>query len=194
MCLGYPLFKQASATKKVVNIGLGVIIAICAVYLILMEDSIYARGVKLNNAEWIAGIVLILGAIELTRRTTGWIIPALIIIALSYVTVWGQWAGGVFKFSGLSTETVLFRSIYGDDGIFGNIASISSTFVFMFILFGAFLLCSGAGDFVINLAKAMAGRIVGGPGLVAVIASGLTGTISGSAVANTASTESSPFH
>ncbi len=186
--LSYPLFGNKNRLIKGVNIGLGIFIAVSAVYLILMEDAIYARGVRLNQMEWMAGIILILGAIELTRRTTGWIIPALIIIALSYVTFWGQWAGGVFKFSGLSTETVLFRSIYGDDGIFGNIASISSTFVFMFILFGAFLLCSGAGDFVINLAKALAGKIVGGPGLVAVIASGLTGTISGSAVANTAST------
>ena len=184
----YPIFKKSSGPVHVVNLLLGLLIAICAVYLIIMEDSIYARGVRLSKLEWAAGIVLILGAIELTRRTTGWIIPCLIIIALSYVTVWGEWAGGVFKFSGLTTETVLFRSVYGDDGIFGNIASISSTFVFMFILFGAFLLCSGAGDFIINLAKVMAGRIVGGPGLVAVIASGLTGTISGSAVANTAST------
>lgn len=186
--MSYPLFNRNTGFINLVNILLGVLIAISAVYLILMEDAIYARGVRLSQTEWIAGIILILGAIELTRRTTGWIIPILIIIALSYVTFWGQWAGGVFKFSGLSTETVLFRSIYGDDGIFGNIANISSTFVFMFILFGAFLLCSGAGDFVINLAKALAGRIVGGPGLVAVIASGLTGTISGSAVANTAST------
>ena len=186
--LSYPLFGNKNRLIKTANLVLGILIAVSAVYLILMEDAIYDRGVRLNQMEWIAGIVLIIGAIELTRRTTGWIIPALIIIALSYVTFWGQWAGGVFKFSGLSTETVLFRSIYGDDGIFGNIASISSTFVFMFILFGAFLLCSGAGDFVINLAKALAGKIVGGPGLVAVIASGLTGTISGSAVANTAST------
>ncbi len=186
--LSYPLLGGLRKSVNVINLLLGVLIAVSAVYLILMEDAIYDRGVRLNRMEWIAGIALILGTIELTRRTTGWIIPVLIIIALSYVTLWGQWAGGVFKFSGLSTETVLFRSIYGDDGIFGNIASISSTFVFMFILFGAFLLCSGAGDFVINLAKALAGKIVGGPGLVAVIASGLTGTISGSAVANTAST------
>jgi len=186
--ISYPLFNRKSNPIQLINILVGILIAISAVYLILMEDAIYARGVRLSQTEWIAGIILIIGAIELTRRTTGWIIPILIIIALSYVTFWGQWAGGVFRFSGLSTETVLFRSIYGDDGIFGNIASISSTFVFMFILFGAFLLCSGAGDFVINLAKAFAGKIVGGPGLVAVIASGLTGTISGSAVANTAST------
>ncbi len=167
---------------------LGIIAAFCAIYMILMEDAIYARGVHLSSFEWVAGTVLLLTAMEFTRRATGWIIPVLIVIALSYVGWWGQYVSGVFKFSGLSAETILFRSIYGDDGLFGNIALISSTFVFMFILFGAFLLRSGAGDFVINLARAVAGRMIGGPGLVAVFASGLTGTISGSAVANTAST------
>jgi TRAP-type uncharacterized transport system fused permease subunit len=94
----------------------------------------------------------------------------------------------VFNFPGLSAETVLFRALYGDDAMFGTIARISSTTVFLFIIFGAFLLRSGAGDFVIELSRAVAGRLAGGPGLVAVMASGLTGTISGSAVANTAST------
>ncbi|WP_419174613.1 TRAP transporter permease [Desulfosediminicola sp.] len=167
---------------------LGVTAAFCAIYMIAMEDAIYARGVHLSSIEWVAGTILILTAVEFTRRATGWIIPVLILLALSYVGWWGEYVGGVFRFSGLSAETILFRSVYGDDGLFGNIARISSTFVFMFILFGAFLLRSGAGDFVINLARAVAGRMIGGPGLVAVFASGLTGTISGSAVANTAST------
>lgn len=188
----YPLYNRKSEERNIVEFGfslcLGVIAAFCAIYLISMEDAIYARGVHLSRGEWIAGIILILSAIEFTRRTTGWIIPILIILALTYVGWWGSLIGGVFKFSGLTPETILFRSIYGDDGLFGTIARISSTFVFMFILFGAFLLRSGAGDFVINLARAVAGRFVGGPGLVAVFASGLTGTISGSAVANTAST------
>ncbi|MDX2480502.1 MAG: TRAP transporter large permease subunit [Desulfuromusa sp.] len=69
-----------------------------------------------------------------------------------------------------------------------QIAGISSIYVFMFILFGVFLLQSDAGEFVIDLARSVAGRIIGGPGLVAVMASGLMGTISGSAVTNTAST------
>ena len=112
----------------------------------------------------------------------------LIILSLGYVAYWGKFVGGVFSFPGLSAETVAFRSIYGDDAMFGTIARISSTYVFLFIIFGAFLLRSGAGEFVINMARAVAGKLVGGPGIVAVIASGLTGTISGSAVANTAST------
>jgi len=170
------------------DIAFGLLVAFSAVYMVLMEDAIYARGLRLNTAEWVFGSVLILGALEMTRRTTGWIIPVLIVISLSYIGWWGAMIDGIFSFSGLKAETILFRSIYGDDGLFGNIARISSTFVFMFILFGAFLVRSGAGDFVVDLARAVAGKTVGGPGLVAVFASGLTGTISGSAVANTAST------
>lgn len=177
-----------SALSLACDIGIAFLAAASAVYMISMEDAIYARGVTLGTGEWIAGTILILCAIEFTRRTTGWIIPILIVLALTYVGWWGSMISGVFKFGGLSAETILFRSVYGDDGLFGNIALISSSFVFMFILFGAFLLRSGAGDFVINLARAVAGKFVGGPGLVAVFASGLTGTISGSAVANTAST------
>lgn len=180
--------KKRGIVSTILDLSIGLIASICAVFMVFREDAIYSRGVHLAPLEWLAGIILILSAIELTRRTTGWIIPLLIILALTYVGWWGSLIGGVFTFSGLTPETILFRSIYGDDGIFGNIARISSTFVFMFILFGAFLLTSGGGDFIIKLARAVAGRFAGGPGLVAVFASGLTGTISGSAVANTAST------
>ncbi|MEP3629915.1 MAG: TRAP transporter fused permease subunit [Hyphomicrobiales bacterium] len=189
--LAVPVTQNAWATKsgiQFINIAFGVLVAASAIYLVFAENAIYERGVRLSVFDWIAGAVVILGGIEFTRRTTGWIIPSLIIIALTYAAVWGAYVPGVFKFPGLSIETLMFRSIYGDDAIFGNIARISSTFVFLFIIFGAFLLKSGAGDFIIDLARAIAGRTIGGPGFVAVIASGLTGTISGSAVANTAST------
>ncbi len=170
------------------DIVLGLAVAASAIYLALAEDPIYARGVRLIWSDWLAGIVVILGAIELSRRAAGPVIPILIILAMSYVMFWGSWITGVFSFPGLSAETVLFRSIYGDDALFGSIARISSTYVFLFIIFGAFLIRSGAGEFVIDLARVIAGKLTGGPGLVAVVASGLTGTISGSAIANTAST------
>ncbi len=186
--LVYPLRRDAGLGWRSLDILLGLLAAGSAIYLISMEDAIYARGVRMSPSEWAAGIILILSALEFTRRVAGWVIPVLILIALSYIGWWGQHIGGVFKFAGLSPETILFRSVYGDDALFGTIARISSTYVFMFILFGAFLLRSGAGEFVIDLARAVAGRMVGGPGLVAVMASGLMGTISGSAVANTAST------
>ncbi len=187
--LVYPLAKSKDRSFLIIpDILLGLLAAFSAIYMIAMEDAIYDRGVRMILPEWIFGGILILSALELTRRTTGMIIPVLIILSLTYVGWWGDLLDGIFQFRSMNPETILFRSVYGDDGIFGNIASISSTFVFMFILFGAFLLRSGAGDFVIDLARAAAGRLPGGPGLVAVFASGLTGTISGSAIANTAST------
>ncbi len=186
----FPLIQRARHNIPLFyfDLALGLLVAAATLYLAFAEDGIYDRGVKLSALDWAAGITVIVGAIELTRRATGLVIPTLIVLALSYVTWLGPLIPGVFAFKGLSAETVLFRSIYGDDAIFGSIARISSTYVFLFIIFGAFLLRSGAGDFVINISRAVAGRFVGGPGLVAVISSGLTGTISGSAVANTAST------
>lgn len=186
----HPLVRGKTRSKPMLafDLTLGVLVAISAIYLPFAEQGIYDRGVKFSTLDWTASIICIVGAIELTRRLTGWVIPILIIVAITYIGWWGSLIGGVFSFPGLSWESIAFRSIFGDDAMFGTIARISSTFVFLFIIFGAFLLRSGAGEFVINIARAIAGRLVGGPGIVAIIASGLTGTISGSAVANTAST------
>ncbi len=166
----------------------GLAFVAAAVLIVAAEDAIYERGVEMSSGEQALALLTIISAVELTRRTTGPVIPVLIVLALSYVAVWGGWLDNVFRFAGLSVETLLFRSIYGDEAMFGSIAEISVSFVFMFILFGAFLVRSGAGDFVVAMAKVMAGRVVGGPGLVAVVSSGLTGTVSGSAIANTVST------
>ncbi len=184
----YPLRIGRHVAPIWLDIAIGAGIAAASAYIVLSENAIYDQGVKLSSSHWIAALVTMAGAIELTRRTTGFIIPVIIFVALLYVTVLGAHIPGVFSFKGLSVETVVFRSIFSDEGMFGTIGRISATFVFMFILFGAFLVRSGAGDFIIDLARVAAGRFVGGPGFVAVLSSGLTGTISGSAVANTVST------
>ncbi|MCC0053628.1 MAG: TRAP transporter fused permease subunit [Rhodobiaceae bacterium] len=190
--LRYPLVQVESARgQRVVlafDIAFGAAAALATIAILASEDAIYARGVHLAAHEWGLAIFVIVAALELTRRATGWIIPLIAIAALTYVSWWGGLISGVFRFSGLTVETVVFRSIFADEGMFGIIGNISASFVFLFILFGAFLVRSGAGDFIIDLARALAGRFTGGPGFVAVFASGLTGTISGSAVANTVST------
>jgi TRAP transporter 4TM/12TM fusion protein len=113
--------------------------------------------------------------------------PLLIITSLSYILFLGRYINGVFAFPGLSLETVLYRSFFTSEGMFGLTAQISSTFVFMFIIFGSFLLKSGAGDFIVQVAQSMTRRLTGGAGFVSVVGSGLMGSISGSAVANTVS-------
>ena len=180
--------RRVQKSLLAVDIVIAMLAPACVAYLIYNEQALFDRGVRFVPTDWVVSIVAILLAIEFTRRTTGWIIPALIVVSLTYVAWWGRYVDGVFHFPGLTLETVLFRNFFGTDGMFGTIARISSTYVFMFILFGAFLVRSGAGEFIINLARCVAGRFVGGPGLVAVLGSGLMGSISGSAVANTVST------
>ncbi|NVK41234.1 MAG: TRAP transporter fused permease subunit [Oceanospirillaceae bacterium] len=187
-----PGIKRAgAATSKAVlafDILVGLAAIACALYLIGFEDALYDRGVNFVASDWFFSALAIIVALEMARRTTGWFIPCLIIVALTYVFWWGPYIEGMFGFAGLSLETLLYRSYFGSDGMFGSIARISWTFVFMFILFGAFLVRSGAGDFIIELSRCAAGRFVGGPGFVAVLGSGLMGSVSGSSVANTVST------
>lgn len=187
-----PMLKTRSQAGQRMVFGMDVMLGLaalaCAFYLILFEDDLYQRGVNFNTADWIVSITAVVLILEFARRTVGWFIPLLCMVALSYVAWWGQYVDGIFNFPGLSWETVLFRSYIGGQGMLGSIATISWTYVFMFILFGAFLVKSGAGDFIIELARCAAGRFIGGPGFVAVFSSGLMGSVSGSSVANTVST------
>jgi TRAP transporter 4TM/12TM fusion protein len=190
--LVYPLVVMRGAKAGRIVAGLDILVAIAvlaaASWLFIGEDAYYERGSTFIAWDWVFTSLAVILCLELTRRTTGLIIPVLILIALTYVGWWGRYVPGVFQFPGLTWETLLFRSYFGDEGMFGLIARISSTYVFMFILFGAFLVRSGAGEFIINLARVAAGRFTGGPGLVAVTGSCLFGSISGSAVANTVGT------
>ena len=182
-----PTVQSKSATYWI-NILLAITAVSTSTYLILFENALYARETEYILSDYIFSLVAIGLAIEFTRRTTGWFMPALILLSLSYILFLGRYIGGVFSFPGLSLETVLYRSFFTSEGMFGLTAQISSTFVFMFIIFGSFLLRSGAGDFIVRLAQCLAGRYTGGAGLVAVVGSGLMGSVSGSAVANTVST------
>ncbi|WP_281630193.1 TRAP transporter permease [Vibrio sp. St2] len=179
---------KGNRTALVADIGLVIAILACVVYLPFAEDALYERGMSFIASDWFFSVLAIAIVIELIRRTMGWFIPVLILVCLSYVVLWGKWTTGLFHFPGLSFETLLYRSFYSSEGMFGPISRISWTFVFMFILFGAFLVRSGVGDYILAVAKAAAGKIIGGPGFIAVIGSGLMGSVSGSSVANTVST------
>jgi len=188
----YPAVRTRSGAARRAVLGMDILIGLavvaCAAYLPWAFDAYYDRGLTFIWSDWVMSIAAILLALELVRRTAGLFIPIMTVIGLTYVFWWGSEIGGVFRFAGLSLETVLYRSYIDTTGMFGQIARISSTVVVMFIIFGAFLIRSGAGNFVIDVARAVAGRMQGGPGFIAVIGSALTGTVSGSAMANTTST------
>ena len=181
-------YQPGRTSQNAVRIVLAVLAVGVAAYLVLFENALYARETEFVLADYVFSALAVLLAIEFTRRTSGWFMPILIVLSLSYMLFLGRFVSGVFAFPGLTLETVLYRSYFSSTGMFGFVANISATYVFMFILFGSFLLKSGAGDFIIKLARCVAGRLTGGSGLVAVVGSGLMGSVTGSAVANTVST------
>ncbi|HHJ52561.1 MAG TPA: TRAP transporter permease, partial [Caldithrix abyssi] len=188
--LMYPLSpKKADKTLRL-DFVLSVLGIVASLYLVLFENALHARNEVPILSDLIFAALAIVLVLELTRRAAGWLIPTLSILALSYALFLGKWIGGGFHFRGVTISRILYRMYFAPDGLFGSITTISSTFVFLFILFAAFLLNSGAGEFLMDLSTALLGKRKGGPAKISVFASGLMGSISGSAVANTVGTGS----
>jgi len=192
--LTYEAMKNEEGHKDEVSLA-NIIFAVLALvtffYMAFFEESLYAEyNGEMRVSDIIIASMTIGLAIEMVRKSTGYIIPAIITFCIAYLLFLGQYFEGVFAFGGMTPERFLYRMYYTSEGMFGSIATISSTYVFMFILFAAFLLKSGAGDFIVDLAKGVTSKYTGGTGHVAVFSSALMGTISGSAVANTVSTGS----
>jgi TRAP transporter 4TM/12TM fusion protein len=173
----------------------GLVVAASALWVAYGEAGLYERSLAVTGqgwqflwVDWAAGLIVIFACIDLSRRVAGWVIPILIVLALSYILFLGTMLPGVFRAASLPLDDVLFRTLYNDEGVFGILAQISVANITLFMIFGGFLVVSGASNFVIEISKVVAGRIKGGAAFVAVISSALTGTISGSAIANTAST------
>lgn len=186
----YPVRKGRA--RGPLTLGLDLLLAAGAlfagVYFLFGEAGYWARGGHMTALDKVVALGAIVLALELLRRTMGIMIPILILIALSYAAFWGQYISGVFRFPGISVDELIARSYFVDLGLFGSIAQISMSYVFMFVLFGAFLVKSGASEFIIELSRALARRAIGGAGIVAVLGSAMMGSISGAAVANIVTT------
>jgi len=187
--------RSDSKTAVIFDVIYGLLVASAALWVASAENGLYQRTLAVTGqpwqftiVDWAAGLLLIFAALDLSRRVSGLVIPVLVILSLSYILFLGSSLPGVFRAASLPMNDVLFRTLYNDEGMFGILATISSTNITLFMIFGGFLVASGASDFVIELSKMVAGRVRGGAAFVAVISSALTGTISGSAIANTAST------
>lgn len=186
----YPVnMKLANKTLKL-DYVIATLAFLVGLYLVFFEDALHARNEIPTTVDLIAAGIAIILMLEITRRTSGWLIPVLAIIFISYSLFLGKIIPGLWNFPGVTIERLLYRMYFAPDGLFGTIATISSTFVFLFVLFAAFLIKSGAGEFIIKLAVSLMGHTTGGPAKMAVFASGLMGSVSGSAVANTVGTGS----
>jgi TRAP transporter 4TM/12TM fusion protein len=135
----------------------------------------------------VMGFVCILLLLEATRRVSSPILPCIAIFFLIYC-FYGRAFPELFQHRGFSIKRIINHMYLGTEGVFGIPLGVSATFVFMFILFGSVLEQTGLGKFIIDLAMALAGHSTGGPAKVAVLSSGLMGSISGSSVANVCTT------
>ncbi|WP_058909897.1 TRAP transporter permease [Entomohabitans teleogrylli] len=192
LCLGFILFpfskRHATPTFNVWDylfIAL-TLVAYGYFYLYYYDLHVVRKSIP-DTTDYVMAAIGIAVLFEGARRTTGYFIPGLATFAIIYA-MFGQYFPGIFGHAGFSAERLLYRLFMTSEGIFGITLSTASTAIVVFILFGAFLSVSGATLLFNDLAMAVAGRRRGGPAQVAVISSALTGSLSGSAVANVATT------
>ncbi len=170
-------------------LDLGLITAAVAIgwYILWRYNSFAESGGFANNTDYYFAAVACLLVLEGARRTVGKVLPILALIFVGYA-FFGKLIPGSFGHQGYTITRLLEMLYLSTDGIFGVALGVSATYIFLFILFGAFLGETGMARFINDLSMALAGRSPGGPAKVAVFASGLMGTINGSAVANVATT------
>ncbi len=164
------------------------LVAGCVNILLNWKAMAAREGAALPSDIWM-GIVMILLVLEGTRRSMGWPLPIMAVIAIVYA-LFGPYFPGILGHGGFPVDELAPFLYLRTDGIFGVPMGVSATFIFLFVLFGSFLNISGAGQFFIDLAVALTGKSQGGAGKAAVVASALMGTVSGSSCANAVTTGS----
>ena len=186
----YPMRK--SWTKKglhPIDAVLAFLSAATPAYLLIEYKELVLRSGITTPIDFVVGLIGVLLVIEATRRVVG--VPMLVVVMLFLIYAFaGPYIPGILAHRGLTPEQLVGHLFYTTEGIFGIPLGVSSTFIFLFILFGAYLESTGLGKFFIDLANGIAGWASGGPAKVAVLSSGLMGTVSGSSVANVAGTGS----
>jgi len=197
LILAFLIFPISRSKKvSIIDIFISLIAAFCCLYIYFFYDQLVDRGgvlLKITLGNYIIPIELIIGSIgilillEATRRVIG--IP-LVIIAVCFLlfSYFGKYAPEIISHGGLSLKRLVGFQWFDQEAIFGIPIGVSVDFIFLFVLFGALLETAGGGQYFLNLAFAMVGKMRGGPAKAAILGSGMTGLISGSSVANTVTT------
>ena len=156
----------------------------------MAQDEVHHLAERLSQTTWMAtfaGACLAVITLECARRVLGYIMPGLALVFVAYALA-GPHLPLAIAHRGYSLQRICKFLATDLDGLFGTTMSVSATVIFMFVMFGAFLEASGCSDFINEIAISLTGKIKSGPALSAVVASGLMGSINGSAVANVVGT------
>ncbi len=169
------------------DIGLCLIGAFSASYIFLFYDQLVSRPGLPNTQDLVVSVIGLVLLLEAARRTLG---PPLMVVAIVFLTysLAGPYMPEIIAHKGVSLEELVNHQWLTTEGVFGIALGVSSSFVFLFVLFGALLDKAGAGNYFIQVAFSLLGHMRGGPAKAAVVSSGLTGLISGSSIANVVTT------
>ncbi|MEC9196485.1 MAG: TRAP transporter fused permease subunit [Pseudomonadota bacterium] len=190
--LGFALY-PLGAGKSWRPVGMAIDLALCAAtlaaggYIIVNYDEIMTSLPWATTLDKALTVGLVMAVLELGRRTVGLIFPVLVLAGIAYA-LFGDMLPGALRHRGFDAAFVTETIFLGDLGIWGMLTGVAATVIAAFVLFGALLLHSGGGQAFMDLAMRLGGRQPGGAAKIATIASGLFGMISGSAVANVATT------
>lgn len=185
----YPTYKKERRVRKLPPVWDILLIALTVGtfgYLIMNYTRIAQTGGRINQFELILAGVGLLLVFEAARRASGNLaILALIFLAYNW---FGKYIPGQLGHNGFTLKRVLSAQFWGTQGILGTGIGVSATYIFLFVVFGAFLKHSGFSKFINDFSLTLVGQTPGGPAKVAVLASALMGMINGSAIANVATT------
>lgn len=187
----YPTFKAQDRRKIPFYDWMlfGLTIASCIYLFTVYQDIVTVRGGVANTADILMAILTVVLVFEAARRVTGWVLPILALLFLAYPFFSHQdWLPRMLLTRPFDLADIFGQLYTKTEGLFSTAIGASVQFIFLFILFGAFLAKSGMGKFFNDLALALAGHKQGGPAKVAVISSAFMGSVNGSAVGNVVST------
>jgi TRAP transporter 4TM/12TM fusion protein len=171
----------------VLSWGLILAMTVSAAYLVAENEALVRRAGSPTTLDLVGGLVTLLVVLELTRRTTGWGLVVVALMALVYAVA-GPYLPGILAHRGYGFSRLMEHLYLSTEGIWGVPLGVSADFVYLFVLFGSLLDMAGGGALLIGLADRVAGRTRGGPAKTAAVASALMGSLSGSAVANVVTT------
>ena len=158
-----------------------------ALYIVIFYDELVLRAGMNTEFDFSIAFIGTLLLFEAARRVVGWPMLTVALFFMFYAFA-GPYMPGILAHRGVGVQEMFDHLFFTTEGIFGTPLGVSSTFIYLFILFGSYLEATGLGKLFIDLANAVAGWAAGGPAKVAVLSSGLMGTVSGSSVANVAGT------
>ncbi len=179
--------KGSRIIGDIIDFGLMILSCFSLIYIISEYKELVLRGGAATTADLVYGGILIIIVLESTRRVLGSALPIITLVSVGYALL-GHLIPGTWGHRAIDLEMFISYQYLTTEGLFTIPLGVSASFIFIFILFGAFLLHSGVGEFFIGFASSIAGHLRGGPAKVAVLSSATMGTISGSAVANVVST------